>query len=94
MEEERIQKFKDLILNKHYCDDCNNLCAMAETFPLKFVAKYIIKLEKELENSIPKAKVEEGLNAIEYYFYRLNGLDEDIEYIQEVKQELLKDGGE
>lgn len=47
MEEEIIQKFKDLILNKHYCEDCNELCSIGEAFPLEFVAKYIIKLEKE-----------------------------------------------
>ena len=47
MEKERIQKFKDLILNEHYCEDCNELCGIGESFPLEFVAKYIIKLEKE-----------------------------------------------
>jgi hypothetical protein len=47
MEKERIQKFKDLILNKHYCEDCNELCGIGESFPLEFVTKYIIKLEKE-----------------------------------------------
>lgn len=47
MEEERIQKFLDLILNEHYCEDCNELCSTGEAFPLEFVAKYIIKLEEE-----------------------------------------------
>lgn len=50
MEKERIQKFKDLILNEHYCEDCNELCGIGESFPLEFVAKYIIKLEKENES--------------------------------------------
>lgn len=50
MEEEKIQKFKDLILNEHYCEDCNNLCVMGDSFPLEFVAKYIIKLEKDNKN--------------------------------------------
>lgn len=47
MEQERIQKFKDLILNEHYCEDCNELCSIGEVFPLEFVAEYIIKIEKE-----------------------------------------------
>ena len=47
MEEERIQKFLDLILNEHYCEDCNELCSTGEVFPLEFVAKYIIKLKED-----------------------------------------------
>ena len=43
-----------------------------------------------LENSIPKQKVKEALEDIEDYFERLNGPDEDIEYIRQVKQELLE----
>lgn len=42
--------------------------------------------------SIPKQVVKEGLEDIEDYFDRLNGPDEDIEYIKQIKQELL--GGE
>ena len=42
-------------------------------------------------NSIPKQKVKEGLERIEDYFYRLNGPDEDIEYIRNIKKELLKE---
>lgn len=41
-------------------------------------------------NSIPKQKVKEALEDIEYYFERLNGPDEDIEYIRQLKQELLE----
>ena len=44
------------------------------------------------ENFTPKQKIKEGLEDIEDYFYRLNGPDEDIEYIRQVKNELL--GGE
>lgn len=44
-----------------------------------------------LENSIPKEKVEKGIDRIEDYFDRLNGPDEDIDFIKEVKQELLEE---
>lgn len=44
-----------------------------------------------IENSIPKRKVKKGIDRIEYYFDRLNGPDEDIDFIKEVKQELLED---
>ena len=49
---------------------------------------YIKYLE---ENSIPKQKVKEKLERIEDYFDRLNGPDEDIEYIRNIKKELLED---
>lgn len=80
MEEERIQKFKDLILNEHYCEDCNELCAIGEAFPLEFVTKYIIKLEKENQSYrdylgeppcydnasyIPKSKVKEKIEELD-----------------------------
>ncbi len=43
-----------------------------------------------LDNSIPKEKVEETFEYIEDYVERLNGPDEDIEYIKNKKQELLE----
>ena len=49
------------------------------------------KKYKQFE-SIPKQVVIEALEDIEDYIDRLNGPDEDIEYIRQVKQELL--GGE
>lgn len=42
------------------------------------------------EDCISKQKVKQGLEDIEDYFDRLNGPDEDIEYIRQVKQEILK----
>lgn len=44
------------------------------------------------ENFTTKQKVKEGLEKIEDYFDRLNGPDEDIEYIKQIKQELLGGG--
>ena len=41
---------------------------------------------------IHKDKVKEALEDIEDYFDRLNGPDEDIEYIRQVKKELLEGG--
>ena len=52
------------------------------------------KLKYEVFNSIPKEKVIEALQDIEDYFDRLNVPDEDIEFIQSIEEELLKDGGE
>ena len=44
----------------------------------------------EILDSISKEKIKEGIESIEDYFERLNGPDEDIEYIRNVKQELLE----
>ena len=63
--------------------------------------KRIQELEKErdhwhgcfivaMENSIAKEKVIEAFEDIEDYFDRLNGPDEDMDYIRQVKQELLE----
>ena len=43
------------------------------------------------QNSILKPKVKEILEDIEDYFDRLNGPDEDMEYIRNKKKELLED---
>lgn len=45
-----------------------------------------------MSNYIPKQAVIEALEDIEDYFDRLNGPDEDIEYIRQVKEELLEGG--
>lgn len=51
-----------------------------------------VKLELYIkENYIQKQKVKEGLEDIEDYFDRLNGPDEDIEYIRNIKKELLEE---
>lgn len=50
-----------------------------------------VKLFIHYKNSIPKQKVKEGLERIEDYLYRLNGPDEDMEYIRNIKKELLED---
>lgn len=44
-----------------------------------------------LGNSISKEKVKEEIERIEDYFYRLNGPDEDINFIKKVKQKLLEE---
>lgn len=50
-----------------------------------------IKLELYIkEKYTPKQKVKKGLESIEDYFDRLNGPDEDMEYIRKIKTELLK----
>lgn len=59
--------------------------------------QYIIQekfnfLEKKLENSIPKQKVKDVLDDIYDYFERLNLPDEDIEYIESKRKELLEEG--
>ena len=50
-----------------------------------------VKLFIHYKNSISKQKVKEGLEDIEDYFDRLNGPDEDTEYIRNVKKELLEE---
>ena len=49
-----------------------------------------VKQVQTNSNSIPKQKIKEALEDIEDYFERLNGPDKDIEYIRQVKQELLE----
>ena len=53
----------------------------------KIVSDRIVEYKK---NSISKRVIIEGLEKIEDYFDRLNGPDEDIEYIRQVKKELLE----
>ena len=48
--------------------------------------------EEFMSNYIPKQAVIEALEDIKDYFDRLNGPDEDIEYIRQVKEELLEGG--
>lgn len=48
-------------------------------------------IEEALKDYIPKQKVKEGLEDIEDYFDRLNGPDEDMEYIRNIKKKLLED---
>lgn len=45
-----------------------------------------------MSNYIPKQAAIEALEDIKDYFDRLNGPDEDIEYIRQVKEELLEGG--
>ena len=52
-----------------------------------------LQMAKEvIENSIPKQKVKNTLDDIYDYFERLNGPDEDIEYIESKRKELLEEG--
>ena len=91
MEEEIIQKFKDLILDEHYCEDCNELCGIGEAFPLEFVAKYIIKLEKEnkllkkVNDIVEKIDTEEVVLKIE------DDIEKLIEELTKVRPEMLND---
>ena len=55
----------------------------------KTVSDRIIEYKK---NSIPKQKVKDVLNDIYDYFERLNGPDEDIEYIESKRKKLLEKG--
>lgn len=75
---EYLKKFNDLILSWSLKEKCE-------------LNKAIETVLQALENSIPKEKVEKGIDRIEDYFDRLNGPDEDIDFIKEVKQELLEE---
>ncbi len=50
------------------------------------------KIVEEYTDSIPKQKVKDVLDDIYDYFERLNGPDEDIEYIESKRKELLEEG--
>lgn len=57
-----------------------------------YTAKQLKQLEENQKKYfINKQKVKEGLEDIEDYFDRLNGPDEDMEYIRNKKKELLED---
>lgn len=73
---ERLQKNKKQSLY-------NGECALVDIKDLDIVLE-------ALENSIPKERVKAEIKRIEDYFDRLNGPDEDIDFIREVKQELLE----
>ena len=51
-----------------------------------------IEFEEYMSHFIPKQKVKDVLNDIYDYFERLNGPDEDIEYIESKRKELLEKG--
>ena len=51
----------------------------------------VIAKEYVDKNFIHKDKVKEVLEDIYDYFYRLNGPDEDIEFIEEKMKEILED---
>ena len=76
LEEGNIQKDLEIIGTKEY----------AEANMKEIIEKYYTANE----DCILKQKVKQGLEDIEDYFDRLNGPDEDIEYIRHVKQEILE----
>ena len=76
LEEENMQKNLEIIGTKEYTE-----ANMKEIIEKYYTAN---------EDCILKQKVKQGLEDIEDYFERLNGPDEDIDYIRQVKQELLE----
>lgn len=84
IEKSRIQELEEenAILKK-----ASNI---AKNINIDDVTKVINKSYDEfMSNYISKQVVKKGLEDIEDYFDRLNGPDEDIEYIRQIKQELL-----
>ena len=66
---------------------------IAKEVNIEDVTDVINKSCKEfMSNYIPKQAAIEALEDIKDYFDRLNGPDEDIEYIRQVKEELLEGG--
>lgn len=85
IEKSRIQELEEenAMLRKS-----NNI---AENVNIDNVTEVMNKSYEEfMSNYIPKQAVIEALEDIEDYFERLNGPDEDIDYIRQVKQELLE----
>ena len=88
--ERKDKRIKELEEEKAMLKRASNI---AKEVNIEDVTDVINKSCKEfMSNYIPKQAVIEALEDIEDYFDRLNGPDEDIEYIRQVKQELL--GGE
>lgn len=85
IEKSRIQELEEenAMLRKS-----NNI---AENVNIDNVTEVMNKSYEEfMSNYIPKQAAIEALEDIEDYFERLNGPDEDIDYIRQVKQELLE----
>ena len=81
------EKVKELEEEKAMLKRASNI---AKEVNIEDVTDVINKSCKEfMSNYIPKQVVIEALEDIEDYFDRLNGPDEDIEYIRQVKNELL-----
>lgn len=88
--EELIEKVKKLEEEKALLKKASNI---AKEVNIEDVTYVINKSCKEfMSNYIPKQAVIEALEDIKDYFDRLNGPDEDIEYIRQVKEELLEGG--
>lgn len=84
------EKVKELEEEKAMLKRASNI---AKEVNIEDVTDVINKSCKEfMSNYIPKQAVIEALEDIEDYFDRLNGPDEDIEYIRQVKEELLEGG--
>lgn len=81
------EKVKELEEEKALLKKASNI---AKEVNIEDVTDVINESCKEfMSNYIPKQAVIEALEDIEDYFDRLNGPDEDIEYIRQVKNELL-----
>ena len=88
--ERKDKRIKELEEEKAMLKRASNI---AKEVNIEDVTNVINKSCKEfMSNYIPKQAVIEALEDIEDYFDRLNGPDEDIEYIRQVKEELLEGG--
>lgn len=88
--ERKDKRIKELEEEKAMLKRASNI---AKEVNIEDVTDVINKSCKEfMSNYIPKQAVIEALEDIEDYFDRLNGPDEDIEYIRQVKEELLEGG--
>ncbi len=81
-----IEKDDTILVNKLDDIKFTNL-----EFASVILLREVQSLQSNLENSIPKQKVKEALDDIYDYLERLNGPDEDIEYIENKRRELLED---
>ena len=79
-----IEKDDTILVNKLDDIKFTNL-----EFASVILLREVQSLQSNLENSIPKQKVKEALDDIYDYLERLNGPDEDIEYIEKNKQKKI-----
>lgn len=88
-----LERIKELEEENAILREANNITKdLTKEVKIEDITQIMNKSYEEfMSQFIAKQKVKKGLERIEDYFYRLNGPDEDIEYIRNIKKELLEE---